>query len=145
MRPAHALLLVLALTACKATPPSPLERAVAVRVKRFTVGGKGDRNPIPPTDEDLARGRRAFSHYCTVCHGLDGQATGVPFAQSMSPPVPPLGDPEVQAYTDGQLHSVIENGLFPSGMPASRGILNDEEIWSIVLWLRHLPPPGSLG
>ncbi len=30
-------------------------------------------------------------------------------------------------------------------MPASRGILNDEEIWSIVLWLRHLPPAGSLG
>jgi hypothetical protein len=30
-------------------------------------------------------------------------------------------------------------------MPASKGTLNDEEIWSIVLFLRHLPPAGSLG
>jgi len=30
-------------------------------------------------------------------------------------------------------------------MPASRGILNDEEIWGIVTYLRHLPPKGSLG
>jgi hypothetical protein len=30
-------------------------------------------------------------------------------------------------------------------MPASRGMLNDEEIWQIVHFLRHLPPKGSLG
>jgi len=40
---------------------------------------------------------------------------------------------------------VIDNGVAPSGMPASRGILSDEEQWSIVLYLRHLPPAGSLG
>jgi mono/diheme cytochrome c family protein len=145
MRPAHALLVAAALAACKATPPSPLETAVATRVKHLAVGGKGDRNPLPPIAENVERGRRAFSYYCTACHGLDGQATGVPFARSMSPPVPPLGAPEVQAYTDGQLHSVIVNGLFPSGMPAARGILNEDEIWSIVVWLRNLPPAGSLG
>jgi len=30
-------------------------------------------------------------------------------------------------------------------MPAAKGVLNDDEVWSIVLYLRHLPPPGSLG
>jgi mono/diheme cytochrome c family protein len=30
-------------------------------------------------------------------------------------------------------------------MPASKGILNDEDIWTIVVYLRHLPPAGSLG
>jgi mono/diheme cytochrome c family protein len=147
MRPRDALVLglALALSACKATPPGPLEQAIATRVKHFTVGGRQDRNPLPPTAENVARGRRAFSHYCVACHGLDGQGTGVPFADAMSPPVPRLGAPDVQAYTDGQLHWVVENGLFPSGMPAARGILNDEEMWGIVLWLRHLPPPGSLG
>jgi hypothetical protein len=39
----------------------------------------------------------------------------------------------VQGYTDGQLKWVIDNGVVPSGMPASKGILSDEEIWSIVL------------
>lgn len=140
------LALALALAACKATPPGRFERAVAAQVKRrVTVGGRSDRNPLIATEEDLRRGREAFSSYCMACHGLDGQNTGVPFAEAMSPPVPRLTDPDVQRYTDGQLHWIIENGLFPSGMPAGRGILNDEEIWRIVLYIRHLPPAGSLG
>ena len=62
------------------------------------------------------------------------------FAEAMSPPVPRLSAPEVQEYTDGQLHSVIANGLWPSGMPAARGLLSDDEIWQIVQYIRHLPP-----
>jgi mono/diheme cytochrome c family protein len=138
--------LVLVLAGCKATPPGRFERAVAAAVKRsVTVGGKSDRNPLAATDEDVRRGQRAFSSYCVACHGLDGQNTGVPFADAMSPPVPRLTTPDVQQYTDGQLHSIIENGLSPSGMPAARGILSDEEMWRIVLYIRHLPPAGSLG
>jgi hypothetical protein len=30
-------------------------------------------------------------------------------------------------------------------MPASKGILTEKEMWSIVLYLRHLPEAGSLG
>jgi hypothetical protein len=63
----------------------------------------------------------------------------------MSPPVPLLNSARVQSYADGQLKSVIENGLSPSGMPASKGVLTDEEIWSVVVYLRHLPAAGSLG
>ena len=134
------------LGACEARPPSRPEVAIASFVKRrITVGGRREVNPLPDTPEVVARGGEAFSHYCTACHGLDGHATGVPFAAAMSPPVPSLGSPEVQAYADGQLRQVIVGGIFPSGMPASRGILNDEEIWSIVRFLRHLPPAGSLG
>jgi mono/diheme cytochrome c family protein len=140
------LALVLALSGCKATPPGRFERAVAAEVKRrVTVRGKSDRNPLASTDENVRRGQQAFSSYCVACHGLDGQNTGVPFADAMSPSVPRLTAPEVQRYTDGQLHSIIENGLFPSGMPAARGILSDEEMWRIVLYIRHLPPAGSLG
>jgi len=132
--------------ACRASPPGKLERAAAARVKRLlTVGGRGDANPVAATPDEIERGRRAFAAYCTVCHGLDGQNTGVPFAEAMSPPVPPLSSPDVQAYSDGQLRWVIRNGLYPSGMPAGRGLLSDEEIWRIVLWIRHLPPAGSLG
>ena len=141
-----ALAVVTLLAGCKATPPSGLERGVASLVKRHvTVGGRSDRSPLAATDDAVRRGQRAFSSYCAACHGLDGQNTGVPFADAMSPPVPRLSAGEVQAYTDGQLHSVIENGVWPSGMPAARGLLNDEEIWEIVQYLRHLPPAGSLG
>jgi mono/diheme cytochrome c family protein len=40
---------------------------------------------------------------------------------------------------------VVDHGLWPSGMPGSKDILSDNEIWSIVAYLRHLPPAGSLG
>ncbi len=102
-------------------------------------------NPLPATDENIRAGQRNFTSYCMVCHGLDGQNTGVPFAEKMSPPVPALTSAAVQAYSDGQLHRIIENGISPSGMPAAKGIFHDEEIWQLVLYVRHLPLKGSMG
>jgi cytochrome c553 len=144
---ALALVSLLGLAAgCPARPPGRLETAVLTRAKRWvTVGGRSDRNPLPDTAELQARGRETFAHLCAACHGLDGQGTGVPFARAMSPPVPSLASAEVQAYSDGQLHAVIRDGLFPSGMPAARQLLSDDEIWRLVLFIRHLPPAGSLG
>lgn len=135
----------LLLSACKATPPGKAETAVMNRAKKMFVGNRSQKNPIKPTTENVAAGRENFSHYCAACHGLDGQNTGVPFAERMSPPVPRLNSRSVQAYSDGQLKWIIDNGIYPSGMPASRGILNEDEIWSIVVYIRHLPAPGSLG
>jgi mono/diheme cytochrome c family protein len=134
------------LLGCQAKPPGRLETAVANQLKRrLTVGGKSDKNPLPDSAETIHAGQKNFSQYCLVCHGLDGQNTGVPFADRMYPPVPPLNSPAVQAYTDGQLKWIIDHGIGPSGMPASKGILNDDEIWAIVQYIRHLPAKGSLG
>lgn len=138
--------LCLLFAGCQAKPPGRLEQAAAAAIKRrLTIRGKGERNPLPPTPENIHAGQHAFSYYCVACHGLDGQNTGVPFADAMAPPVPPLNSPAVQAYSDGQLKWIITNGIFPSGMPASRGMLSDEEMWAIVNYIRHLPPKGSLG
>lgn len=120
-------------------------RAIALAKHKLLVGGKKMSNPLPATSETMTDGRQNFSHYCYACHGLDGQNTGVPFSEAMSPPVPSLASSEVQSYTDGQLYWVIRNGLWPSGMPASRGILTDEEMWSVVAYIRNLPRAGSLG
>ena len=146
VRASLAVLLLAILAGCRARQPGPWETSLAEHVKRtITVGGKSDTNPLPATSENIHAGQISFSSYCVVCHGLDGQNTGVPFAGRMSPPVPDLTSPAVQAYSDGQLKWIIDNGLFPSGMPASKGTLNDEEIWEIVHYIRHLPPKGSLG
>lgn len=134
------------LCGCKATPRGKWETATITKIKHaVTVRGRNTRNPLANTPDNAETGRTAFSHYCAACHGLDGQNTGVPFADRMAPPVPLLSSPQVQSYTDGQLHWILENGMFPSGMPASKGILNDTELWSIVVYLRHLPVAGSLG
>lgn len=131
---------------CQATPRGKWETAAVTRAKHWVfVRNKDAKNPLPATSENIAAGKAAFSHYCIACHGLDGQNTGVPFAENMAPPVPSLASADVQSYTDGQLKWVIDSGIFPSGMPASKGILTDEEIWSTVLYIRHLPAAGSLG
>ena len=134
------------LTGCQVRTPGSFEtRLMQGTKRRLTVGGKDDVNPLAATPENIRTGQRNFTSYCMVCHGLDGQNTGVPFAEKMSPPVPSLSSAAVQAYTDGQLHRIIQNGISPSGMPAAKDIFHDEEIWQLVLYIRHLPPKGCLG
>ncbi|MBV8436364.1 MAG: cytochrome c [Silvibacterium sp.] len=143
---AFASFLCICFSGCRSTPPGKLETKSVQWVKHHvTVRGKKDRNPLEATEERIQAGRRVFGYYCVVCHGRDGQNTGVPFAAKVSPPVPSLADKEVQSYTDGQLKWIIDNGIFPSGMPASHGTLSDDEMWQVVLYIRHLPPAGSLG
>jgi mono/diheme cytochrome c family protein len=136
----------LILAGCGVSKPNNLESQMAKAVKhKITVGGKGLWNPLPGTDENIADGQEHFGHHCAICHGLDGQTSGVPFAEKLAPPVPELTSKDVQEYDDGQLKWIIENGIDPSGMPAWKGILSDEEMWKIVHYIRHLPAKGSLG
>ncbi|MGA2348849.1 MAG: cytochrome c [Terracidiphilus sp.] len=143
---AFAACLLLAGEGCKASHPGKVQTSTITWIKHHvTVGGKHDRNPLPASQSTIEAGKQAFGSYCVSCHGRDGQNTGVPFAASIDPPIPPLSSPIVQDYTDGQLKRVIEAGIAPSGMPASKGILSDEEVWQIVIYIRHLPKAGSLG
>jgi mono/diheme cytochrome c family protein len=136
----------LSLTACRVRQPGTVEATAVQWTKHHvTIRGNGQRNPIKATPENIDSGKHAFGDYCVVCHGRDGQNTGVPFAGHMSPPIPSLASQDVQRYSDGQLKWIIDNGIMPSGMPASKGTLSDEEIWQIVVYLRHLPAAGSLG
>jgi len=130
----------------KAGPPGNAETRIMNWAKHTVfVKNKKQANPLKDNTTAISDGKEAFSHYCVACHGLDGQNTGVPFAGRMSPPVPSLAGKNVQSYTDGQLKWIIDYGIWPSGMPGSKNILSDDEIWSIVLYLRHLPQAGSLG
>src|SRR5215471_12275831 len=144
--PISALIFVLSLAGCKAGAPSNAEKSVMKEIKHeMTVGGKDVANPIPYTPEAAKEGGEHFQHHCQICHGLDGQNTGVPFAGKMNPPVADLSSKDVQDYADGQLKWIIENGIAPSGMPGWKGILEDDEMWKIVHYMRHLPAKGSLG
>ena len=138
-------LILLHLMACKANPPSRLEKKIVQESKDLVIGGKDWHNPVPDDGSSIKRGAEHFQHHCQVCHGLDGHTTGVPFAQSVSPPVPDLGAADIQKYTDGQLKWVIQNGIRMSGMPGWNGLLDENEMWQMVRYIRHLPSRGSLG
>jgi cytochrome c553 len=140
------LVLAVLLQGCEAAPPSRVEIGIMTKAKHsLFIGNKSVRNPIAFTESSFTDGKDAFTHYCVACHGMDAQKTGVPFADRMNPPVPSLASKEVQSYTDGQLKWVIDKGISRSGMPGAKELLSDDEQWSIVVFLRHLPPAGSLG
>ncbi len=146
MKPFLPIFALALLTGCRATPPSATETKLAYWTKHhITIGGKKDVNPIKASEDSIEDGKELFTSYCMVCHGLDGQNTGVPFANTVSPQVPSLASPQVQAYTDGQLKWIIKNGIYPSGMPPSDGDFSDREMWAMVVYIRHLPKAGSLG
>jgi mono/diheme cytochrome c family protein len=143
---ATAAIFLTGLAGCKANMPGKFETTSITFVKHHIfIGNKQQKNPLLDTPENRADGKEAFSHYCVACHGMDGQNTGVPFIDHISPPIPPLASSEVQSYTDGQLKWILDYGIRPSGMPGSKGTLSDDELWSIVVFLRHLPSAGSQG
>jgi len=130
---------------CAARKPSSLETSVMTGVKKITVGGKREINPLADTVENIESGRRVFLERCAFCHGSDGRNTGISIADRMSPPVPVLSSPSVQQYSDGQLKWIVENGLYPSGMPSFKGILSQDDVWKIVRYIRNLPAKGDPG
>jgi mono/diheme cytochrome c family protein len=140
-----ALVSVVILASCRAKAPGGAEAALVKEIKQETIGGKDWKNPLPDTPENQKTGAGHFQHHCQICHGLDGHNTGVPFADTMSPPVADLGDKSVQAYSDGQLKWIIQNGIRFTGMPGWSGVLDDNEQWAIIRYVRHLPAKGSLG
>ncbi|MGB3629909.1 MAG: c-type cytochrome, partial [Terracidiphilus sp.] len=100
MRPvllATGVVVAIGLGGCKAKPPGKLETATMSFAKHHVfIGSKKERNPLPMSPETLADGKEAFGHYCVACHGMDGQNTGVPFTDHISPPIPSLASSDVQ-------------------------------------------------
>ena len=79
----------LLLTACGVSKPGKFETSFINGWKhRISVGDKKVKNPVADTKENIAEGQGHFGHHCQVCHGNDGQNTGVPFAERLSPPAP---------------------------------------------------------
>lgn len=87
-----------------------------------------------------AEGESLFQADCSSCHGPSGRGDG-PAAGGLDPKPQNLAANQSQ-LSDGYLFwRISEGGLidpFYSVMPAWRGILNEEQIWQIITFLRTL-------
>jgi mono/diheme cytochrome c family protein len=129
--------------------PSRVERAIAGAVKRLAVPRDvRDRpNPVEPAapvvDEALAH----FAEHCAICHANDGSGD-TEIGRGLYPPAPDMRAAATQALTDGELFSIIENGVRLTGMPAwGTGTPEGErESWALVHFVRRLPglPPDDI-
>jgi mono/diheme cytochrome c family protein len=94
---------------------------------------------VPPLDDptQIARGRVLFVTHCSRCHGAPGVAPE-PFALGLRPAPANLANTALE-WVPAQIYWAITNGLKLTGMPAWEFRLTDDEIWSIVAYVRRMP------
>jgi mono/diheme cytochrome c family protein len=94
-------------------------------------------NPIPETPENLAEGEHEYNEHCAVCHGLDGNAENHVEGE-FYPPIPRLAK-GAAFLSDGQLYFILGNGIRMTAMPGFATRHSSDELWKIILWVRHFP------
>jgi mono/diheme cytochrome c family protein len=84
-------------------------------------------------------GAKAFAALgCPICHGGPG-LNWAKFSEGLHPEPPDLKD-FVNEMTPAQLFWVVKNGINMTGMPSfGQAGAKDDEIWSIVAFLKKLP------
>lgn len=109
------------------------------KTMRRSVARRGNDISVPAlgTPEQLDRGLAIYRSHCVQCHGAPGVAPE-PFALGLTP----LPAPLVQTgreWTPGEIYWVVRYGIKMTGMPAWEFRMSDEEIWSVVAFVRQLP------
>lgn len=118
----------------------------------------GDRPGIDPQDKALvATGKRSYQAHCGSCHGanLEGQPNWrerLPNGRLPAPPHDASG--HTWHHPDAVLLGIVNQGLAPgkyappqyeSDMPAFGGNLSDEEIRSVLAYIKSTWPKRELG
>ena len=124
------------------TEPSRIEVSLA-RAMRSLATPRGVRsmtNPVEPAPAVLEEGLEHFADHCAVCHANDGSGN-TEIGRALYPRAPDMRAAATQGLTDGELFSIIENGIRLTGMPAwGTGTTEGERAsWVLVHFIRHLP------
>ena len=121
--------------------PSAMEAFMARTVRRWAVPSdlRKAKNPLLMTPEVLAEARAHFADHCATCHGNDGK--GEAMGKQMYPKAPNMTLSATQSLSDGEIFSIIENGIRLTGMPAfgSGTAESGYGSWTLVHFIRHLP------
>jgi mono/diheme cytochrome c family protein len=123
-------------------PPSPVEETIARAMRYLATPSavRSQRNPVEPTEAVHDEGLEHFADHCASCHGNDGGGDTA-IGRNLYPPAPDMREAATQSLTDGELFSIIENGIRLTGMPAWRtGTPEGEQAsWGLVHFIRRLP------
>ena len=115
--------------------------SLLVRTRMASVAHHATDKP-PANFNDAANvqaGARNFKSFgCFNCHGAPG-VDWAKFSEGLKPDPPDLKD-VVDQLSPAKLFWVIKNGINMTGMPSfAQAGANDDDIWSIVAFLKKLP------
>jgi mono/diheme cytochrome c family protein len=97
-------------------------------------------NPLPVTAENIKAGEKLYEPTCAGCHGTTGLGNGAA-GRTLNPPPSNLAAlSKMRMATDAYLDWAIADGGVPLGraMPAYKGVLSQDQIWKIIIFLRTL-------
>jgi mono/diheme cytochrome c family protein len=102
-------------------------------------------NPVPSTPASIAAGKRAYDANCAACHGnlaqgavKAGMTISIIEEQRGRQPPDLTDEQSDHGSSDGDVFAVIKRGLPPTMMAGFEGRIPDEDIWSVVNYLRTL-------
>ncbi len=124
------------------TAPAPAEEAIARRMREWATprAVRNQVNPLEATPAVLEGALEHWADHCAACHANDGTGQ-TEMGRSLFPRSPDMRASRTQSLTDGELFSIIENGIRLTGMPAwGTGTPEGErESWALVHFIRRLP------
>jgi len=120
--------------------PGKFETWMATQTRKLAMpqSEKEHKNPFPANETILKEAREHFADHCAICHANDGSGNTA-MGRGLSPQAPDMRLAATQSRTDGELYSIIHNGVRFTGMPAWGPDGKDEDSWKLVLFIRHLP------
>lgn len=122
----------------KAAAPAPAATQAAAPIP-----GANLVNPVKPTKESLATGKEHYAWDCAMCHGDTGQGNGS-LAKSEKLSSSDFTNPAtLQGLADGQIFTVIRQGMGKKMPPEGKARANDKVVWDLVNYLRSLSKPGA--
>ena len=138
-----------AISANADAPPSALETVIANMSLDATLRNEALKinNPIARTDANLISGIELYGTHCAICHGTSaGDASASSIAKGENPKPPQLATDGVEADPESWTYWKVKHGIRWTGMPAWKDELNDDQIWTLALFLKHmdkLPPVAA--
>ena len=128
--------------------PGPIETFIAETSLRATLDNQAPKqpNPVALNDDNLIAGIRLYQTNCVVCHGTAaGDASATPIAKGEYPSPPQLASGGVEDDPEGWTFWKIKYGIRWTGMPSWKTALNDQQIWTLALFLKHMDklPPAA--
>jgi len=94
-----------------------------------------DKFPFPITQEILDRGQQRFQIFCSVCHGLTGNADGLIVRRGFRKP-PSYYEQRLREAPVGHFFDVVSNGW--GAMPSYATQVPVRDRWAIIAYIRAL-------
>ncbi len=87
------------------------------------------KNPVPMTDESIAKGKDIFDKHCVTCHGE--HAKGIATTDLTD-------DLWIHGHTDGEIFHVIKHGVQDTAMKGFNKELTVQMHWHLVNYIKSL-------